>query len=361
MNHAAVAFTAGCNEHGGLLGRKIVLDDLDAKLTDYPAQITAACAKDFALVGGGAVFDEDPNNLRVGCGLANIAGYVVSPRARVADQQVQPLPNAVYTQMQGAYRRVKALHPEAITHYAIMASNLPSVIVVRDQIVEAAEGLGFKIVYSVNYAAAGETGWQNFVRDMRTKGVRVLEMVGQPEGLTSLEKAMQTEGWYPDVIIEQPNFYDQKFAVEGGATAGNTLIRSQFYPFEMAAENKATQDYLDLMKRYNSGGKVALLGAQGISSWLLFARSVAACGSKLTGACLLAEAAKADGWTGGGLHSKQTPGNAKVGECFLLLSVDASGFHYDKSATAPTSGIYNCDPANVVTLTKDYGVPKPAK
>ena len=37
MYDAAVAFTTWCNEHGGILGRELVLDDLDAALTEYEA------------------------------------------------------------------------------------------------------------------------------------------------------------------------------------------------------------------------------------------------------------------------------------------------------------------------------------
>ena len=84
-------------------------------------------------------------------------------------------------------------------------------------------------------------------------------------------------------------------SAEGGATAGNLYIQSVFHPLELAEDNKATQDYLDLMDQYNPDGKVALLGMQGMSSWLLFAKAAAACGSDLTAECLLEQAAAAEG------------------------------------------------------------------
>ena len=145
---------------------------------------------------------------------------------------------------------------------------------------------------------------------MRAKGIRVLEYVGQPEDLVLLETrpCRQTAGT-PEVILLSGNFYDAKYAEEAAGFAPNLYIQSQFHPFELAADNKATQDYLDLMEQYNPSGKVALLGVQGMSSWLLFAQSAAACGSDLTADCLLEKAAAAKDWTGGGLHAPQTPGN----------------------------------------------------
>ena len=78
MYDTAVAFTKWCNAHGGILGRKLSLTDLDAKLFNYPAAVTKGCQEDFAMVGGGAAIDDGDNGARVKCGLPNIAGYTVS-------------------------------------------------------------------------------------------------------------------------------------------------------------------------------------------------------------------------------------------------------------------------------------------
>jgi ABC-type branched-subunit amino acid transport system substrate-binding protein len=283
----------------------------------------------------------------------------VTPRGRTADLQVQPVPNAVYKLAIGPYKRMAEINPEGIKKYGIMTGDLPATQVVRDQTVEAVEGIGYTVVYNREYASQNETGWRNFVQEMRDADVKILELVGQPTNLVSLLRAMDTEGWYPEQIVQQANFYDRILSAEGGEVAGPTYVRLQYYPFEMADENKATQDYLDLIDQYNKGGKVALLGAQGLSAWLLFATAADACGAELTRDCLLEEAAKVKDWTGGGLHAVQQPGNAEPSPCFLLLTVDEKGFTYDEKATQPTDGIYNCDPDNVVELEDDYGVPRP--
>jgi len=350
MYDAAVAFAEWCNEHGGILGRDLVVNDMDVKLTEYEARITESCERDFAVVGGGAVFDEDPNDVRVGCGLPNIAGYVVSSRGRVADLQVQPLPNPVGSVSVGRYASAARDFPDGIGAYGIMTSNLPAVLLVRDQLVEAAESYGFTVDYSIEYAPAGETGWANFVADMQAKDIKILEFIGQPASLTALNQAMDTAGWRPDVILLSGNFYDANYAAEAGAIAGNIYIQTQFHPFELAADNKATQDYLDVMEQYNPGGKIAGLGVQTMSSFLLFARAATACGSELTAACLLENAAAAEGWTGGGLHASQTPSNDIPSPCYLILGLSADGFAVNEEATRADEGIYNCSPDNVHDL-----------
>jgi hypothetical protein len=172
---------------------------------------------------------------------------------------------------------------------------------------------------------------------------------------------MDIAGGHPDAILLSGNFYDDLYRQGATNTAENLYIQSAFTPLEMAADNKATQDYLDLMAPYNPDGKIALLGVQGMSSWLLFATAASSCGSDLTADCLLAAAADQTGWTGGGLHARQTPGNTDPSPCLLLLGLDETGFVYNEEATAPTDGdgLFNCDEHNVFALTGDYGVPQP--
>lgn len=353
MYDTAVAFVDWCNEHGGILGRQLVVDDADAKLFEYEAAITTACTEDFALVGGGAVFDEDPNDVRVGCGMANIAGYVVSQRGRTADLQVQPIPNPVDRIAAGRYQAAKTQLPDGIAHYGILSGALPSIQLVRDQLISVAEGLDYTVDYQVEFAPSGETGWDNFANEIKDKGIKILEFVGQPTDLVTLDKAFDTAGYRPDVILLSTNFYDSTYAAEGGEIAGNIFIQSAFYPLERSADNKATQDYLDLMDQYNPDGKVALLGTQGLSSWLLFATAATECGSELTADCLIERAAAQTNWTGGGLHAPQTPGNTDPSPCFLVLNLDADGFAYNEEVTAPTDGdgLYNCDPGNVADVS----------
>ncbi len=345
----AVAFTEWCNEHGGILGREIVLTDADAALSNYEPVVQDACERDFALVGGGAVIDDDVNNVRVGCELPSIPGYVVSETARVADLQVQPVPNPLERIGAGRYQAAKEQFPAGIAKFGIMTSDFASVLIVRDQLVNTAEDLGFTVDYSLEYAPAGETGWDNFARDIKEQGIKILEFIGQPANMAALDQAFENAGYRPDLVLLSSNFYDETYKEASAGVAGRTFIQSLYHPLELAADNKGTQDYLDLMDQYNPSGKVAQLGQQTLSAFLLFAGAATECGSDLTAECLLENAAAQDGWTGGGMHAPQTPGNTEPSPCFLTLGLGADGFEYDEEATRPTDGdgLFNCDPENV--------------
>ncbi|HEY4376542.1 MAG TPA: ABC transporter substrate-binding protein [Acidimicrobiales bacterium] len=351
MYDSAVAFSKWCNSHGGINGRKIELTDLDAKLFNYPSVITKGCQTDFMMVGGGAAIDDGDKGARVKCGLANIAGYAVSDVARTSSLQVMPLPSPVDKVQAGPFRVLAKLDPEAVKHFGTITGDLASIKISRDQDEQAAESAGFKSVYNDKYAAAGESNWLPFVDKMKRAGVQVLELVGEPSAITGLQKAMSTEGWYPKYTIEASNFYDSKFAAEGGSVAKNTYVRLNFTPLEEASTDPATADYLEMMKRYNPSGKKALLGLQAMSAWLLFATSANQCGNALTRDCVMAKAGAVTSWTAGGLNAATDPSTNTPAQCFLSVKVTSSGFTYDKATTDPNKGLFNCDPANVAKVS----------
>ncbi len=361
MYDAAVAFANWCNEHGGIGGRQVVVDDLDAKLFEYGQRVAEACQQDFALVGGGAVFDSQDNGARVDCGLINIPGYAVTPQARAADLQVQPVPNPVYSMATSGYRWIQEANPDA-DRFGILWVNLDGPATVHDQVVEVVESLGFDVVFDEQYRPIGETGWRGYVQKMRDEGVEVFEMIGEPENMVALQQAMQTEGWYPVATHLQTNFYDERFVAEGGSSVSDaTYMASVFPTFDMADEVPAMTDYLELVERYNPDGKVAMLGMQSLSAFLLFATAAKACGDDLTRQCVIEQAAAQEGWTAGGLHSPQTPGNVEASPCRLAIQVTPDGFVYDEEMTDPNEGVYHCDPDDVLELTRDYGVPRPER
>jgi hypothetical protein len=312
------------------------------------------------LVGGGAVFDNADNGQRVDCGLISIPGYVVTPEARVADLQVQPIPNPIHQWPAQQYLQIQEENPD-ITRYGVLWVDIPGPATVHEQVVEAVETLGFEVTYDHAYQAMGETGWQTFVQNMRDADVQAFEFVGEPEYLVSLLSAMETEGWYPEVITLQPNMYDERLVDEAAASANTTIyIRNNFPLFDMGDEVPAIADYIELMENYNSEGRYpAMLGAQALSSFLLFAKAATECGNDLTRQCVLDAAAATEGWTAGGLHSPMTPGNVEAPVCGLLMTFGNDGYAYDEEATAPTDGVFNCDEENQLQLTRDYGVEVP--
>jgi ABC-type branched-subunit amino acid transport system substrate-binding protein len=352
---AATVFSKWCNEAGGINGRKIVVDQRDAALTNVKPQMVTSCAEDFMVVGGGAVFDQDGVATRLGCVMPEIPGYVVSSQARGADLSVQPVPNPLGSIPIGDYQYLAKKYPAATQAYGVLTGDIDTTKIVSQQGDEAAKALGWKQVYTNLYPPTGPPDWTPYAQGLKDKGVKGLLWTGEPENLANLLKAVNDIGYTLDFVRTDANHYDKSLISQGGSAIKNVYVRSAFEPFETVKPGSPTQQYLDAFQKYLPNGKAkALLGLQAWSAWMLFATAANECGNDLTRKCVYDNAAKIKAWTGGGLHAAMDLTVKKAGSCFAELVASPSGFKLVNDLK-PNEGIFRCDPKAVYTLTGDYG------
>jgi ABC-type branched-subunit amino acid transport system substrate-binding protein len=350
VHQAMTAFVAFCNSLGGVNGRPLELTLLDAALFDYNSVVQQACESAFALVGGGGTLDETGAQTAVDCGLVDVAGFTISPEKAESDRVYQPLPNATYQFNVGAARRIVQEHPDAAEHAAIIYSNLPVTERQAARQVEAYEDVGFDFVYE-QPAEIGELNWTPIVVAMRDAGVEYVTMSSTFEEFVNLQNAMAEQGFEPEVIDLEANFYDDAYPETAGAVADGSTVRITTSPVEDDPVNPALAVYLDWLEQTAGGdAKPALLGVQAFSAGLLFATAAKACGSELTRDCLMEQLDQITEWDGGGMHAPANPADNKITQCFIQMEVVDGGFE----RAFPDEG-FSCDPDNVVELTGDYG------
>jgi ABC-type branched-subunit amino acid transport system substrate-binding protein len=360
---AAEVFTKWCNDAGGINGRKIKLDEEDAKLFNFDAVIKKVCGTAFFFVGSGNVFDNNPGQKdRLQCLLPQVPAYVVTSEARDADLSVQPVPNRTDTIGVASMRYVEQQFPDATKAVVTMTGNVPATILVDQQEREAAQQLGWTLKgTTLQYPALGEQTWVPNAQQIKSAGAKGLIYTGEPQNLGLLEKALQQIDYKLDFILVAANHYDPGLFKAGGSAIRNTFIQIGFVPFFDAAKNPATQQYLDLFKKYKPSGKsTAVLGPQAFSAWLLWALAADKCGNDLTRKCVYDNLATVGGkdWTGGGLHAPQNVQDQTAGTCGIILEASSGlphdGFDYAQGFKA-NSGLYQCSADNVLTLHGNYG------
>jgi ABC-type branched-subunit amino acid transport system substrate-binding protein len=353
---AAEVFSRWCNERGGINGRKIVVHDRDAALTNVTPKMTDACREDFMTVGGGAVFDQDSVKIRLECLMPDIAGFVLSPEARGADLTVQPIPNPVDRVGNGLYKYLEKKYPAGRRAYGVITPDLPSTREAGDQNKDVVDALGWKKVYDDVYPSLGPTSWTPYAQALKSAGVKGLIWVGEPEFLAKLIQAMSDIDYSPDFISINANNYDEGLIDQAGAALrDNVYMSTPFVPFAEAKPGSATKQYLDAFAEYLPDGKAhAAYGAQAFSAWLLFAQAAKACGNDLTRKCVYDNAKQVTDWTGGGLHAPQNVRANSVSECITVLQATARGFVRVKDLSR-TDGIFHCAPADVHELKSRSG------
>jgi ABC-type branched-subunit amino acid transport system substrate-binding protein len=354
---AGEAFVQWCNDQGGINGREIELTQYDAAILEYAPRIEEACQREFALAGGGGAQDSEWVSTGQECGLIDVAGFaatgekggVTGHEDVIERRTVQPVPNPQDQFPVGAARILAEEHPDALDHIGIVAADFATLTTIADRTKESYEQLGGTIVSDQTYNVTGEANWAPIAQALQNDGVEWLNFVGEGQFLAQLQQAMAEIGFQPEVTLEDVNLYDQSYLEAAGPAADGTYVRTPYVPFEEADTSPAMQQYIDLVEGID--GKVALLGAQSMSAWLLFAQSADRCDDDgdLTRTCVLETAASVTEWDGGGLHAPANPSENEGPRCSIVLQVQDGAF----TRYAPDEG-FECSDDDVVDLEGDF-------
>jgi Periplasmic binding protein len=354
---ASDVFTKWCNSLGGINGRLIKIDKLDAAVFNYRQQIVKACANDFSLVGGGGVFDATGQVPRLKCLLPDVPAYLVTSQARGADLTAQVTPGPLNSVNFGGARYLAQKYPDSVNAIGYLTGNVPTTITNKNQYQEAGKSFGFKTVYDAQYNATGEATWVPYAQAIKDKGTKGLYFIGEPGDLGQLIAALAQINYKLDWIGAAANQYDPKLLKAAGSALGfeNVYVGIGTAPFQ-ATDIPAVTQYESLFNTYlpSSNRKQAALGMNSFSSWLLFAQAAKACGADLTRKCMYDNATKVTSWDGGGIQAPTNPSDPNVaGPCFVTMHATTAGWTIVK--WEPTSGVFNCSPQNVVPLHGNYG------
>ncbi|MCB1017874.1 MAG: ABC transporter substrate-binding protein [Acidimicrobiales bacterium] len=354
---AGEAFVTWCNDQGGINGRQLDLTQYDAAISEYQGQMEQACDQEFAIVGDGAVQDNLWSTVGAACGLIDIAGFSVTaekagshgPDVWQETRAVQPVPNPADQYPVGAIRLLDEEFPGAIDHVGIIYGDIATTREQKDKIAEAVESQGGTVVLERASNILGEANWAPFAQAIKEAGVEWLTVVGSGDATGQLQQALVEIDYQPDVTLLEANYYDPIYVDAAGAAADGTFVRLVFTPFEEAADNPATQKYIDLVEAVD--GKVALLGAQSMSGWLLFAQSVKECdeAGTLTRSCVLETAGSVTEWDAGGLHAPADPSTNSAVGCVMIVQIQDGEF----VRHTPDEG-FACGDDDVVDLTGDF-------
>ena len=349
---AAEAFVEWCNAAGGINGKELVLNLHDAAISNYQPVVEEACATDFALVGAGAVQDNLWPEVGAACGLIDIAGFSVTPQKAgvvgqdlIALRSVQAIPNPGDRYPAGAIKLLDEEFPDAVDATGFLYADFQSIFAAYQKARDGAEAVGHTVVEAGTYALLGESNWQAIAVRLQNAGVEHFSFVGEGENLALLQRAMVEIDYRPTVTIQETNFYDAEYLAAASEAAEGTFVRTAIWPFEEADANPATQQYLDMVEAVD--GKVAILGVQSMSAWLLFAQAVKECdvANDLTRSCVLETAASVSDWDGGGLHAPTSPATNEGSACVIVLRVEGGEF-----VRHTPDEDYHCDPEDIVTV-----------
>lgn len=369
---AMKAWAKVVNKTGGVAGRKVVIDFVDSKLSPNETRnaIIKACADDFAMVGGEALFLNNVDDM-VACensageaiGIPDMPGNALdttqacSPVTYVAtglgsycatrDQHPQ-----TYTVQQGDYRyymkKYKDLHG-IWTIPADLKATKNAVVPTAQAGVDLGikkDGQGFYDIFSRDPQSAMtpivqaiKTNNSTFAKNGGNK-MADLRKEATLQGVNSVKVWGCNQACYDNLIVEQ-----------GGADVNDTQILLSTVPFYSEYKNNPT-----LKKLVSAVGGIENVDFNSVSSWvaaLLFQDAVEkaiASGGTLSRQSLFDALKQETKFDADGIIGPTDIANKQPSPCIVMTQIKDGKF----VRTYPTKvGVFDCNKKNIVELKLD--------
>lgn len=335
---ATRAYAAYFNSTNDLCGRKLEVQLLDSRADAGADQqgYTKACDEAFAAVGSVSAFDSGGAAAAQSCGLPDVRSTTTTPERRncttcFAAQGVNP--EAVASAMPKYFL---SKYQDATQHAAVLYINAGAAPGNATAMRNGWTKSGWKVDYFQGIDVA-EFNFAPYVQQLKDKGIKLVSYTGPYQNTAKLLNAMKQQGYKPDVFVQDPTIYDQRFVDEAGSNAEGVFVYSTTARFDdfSVKEMALYRSWLDQVK---PGAVPNFFGLYAWSAARLFVERSVALGGKLTRASLVEALKGVKDWTGNGLHAPQQVGAKNTASCISILQFNGGKWQQ------ASPGKYMCGP-----------------
>ena len=371
---AVKAWAKGVNEDGGLAGREVVVDFIDSHLSpdDARTAIIKACAEDFALVGGQALFMNNVDDM-VACtnkegapvGLPDMPGIALEGAQRCSGLTYVATGDQLFCATKDQVPQTYYTNQGDFLYYLSQQKDLHGILTVptdlkssRDAVlpqVEAAidagiqgDGEGFYDTSARSPQSAMtpiiqvvKDNESNFVYNSNANTIMaLLRKEAKLQGVTSVKYWACNQGCYDKAFIDQ-----------GGADVEDTYAVTYTLPFY--SDYKANPTMKALVKEVGGPDEI---NANNVSAWvasLLFQRAVedaVATGDTLNRETLLTALDNIHDFDADGIIGKTDIGAHEQSPCYAMSQVQDGEW---KRVYPKKVGTFDCKKKNSVSLELD--------
>ncbi len=363
------------NAHGGLAGRKVVVDFCDSKLDPNATTncVIQACQNDFALVGTAADALTDLSDLD---GCKNAAGQAIGI-PNLAFVGFPPLACDKVTYLidgYGSYCSTSTRNPQMYnvnigdfryyeSHFAslhgiwVYNGDVPTVRIASVPEFQAGANIGISKDgqgFYTSTGAAPQSALTPLVQVMKQNQSTFGYGGATPENTILLRKEAQLQGLNSvKVWACNSGCYDASFLAQGGSAVNGEYAVTYYLPFY--AES---QDNPALKAIVSAVGGIANINGNALNSYLdalLFQDAVGkavASGGTLDRQTLFTALSKETSFDADGIIGPTDVAARTPSACIVISQVQNGQF---KRVYPTKAGTFDCDPANLVTIKMNLG------
>jgi hypothetical protein len=363
------------NAHGGLAGRKVVVDFYDSKLDPAETRnaVIQACENDAVMSGTSAIFLTSVDEMR-GCkdakeqvtGIPDIPAFAPNVSQQCSDQSFPVIVPALLCATKDAHPQTYQTNVQrAFFYQEVYGKHLHGVYIFNNASKAAHDALfaqlgglrevGITSDQDFDEAAnAQQSVYTQIVQTMKTKGSNYAQCTLPYTCTVQLRKEAVLQGlsgvkvW--DCTVQ---CYDERFPQVGGADVDGTYVAIPFLPYINRADQKAVPmiaQFVKYMGRENLSSGAAYSWAAGLALRDAVAAQVAAAGvNSVTRATILDQLRKLHDFDADGMFVPVDLAGKTLRPCGVINQVRRGTFVRVRPTKA---GTYECSPKNGRLLWK---------
>lgn len=316
------AYFAYVNSHGGVNGRRLLVDSADDTFTCQGSTTAtqSLVGHVFAFVGDFSLYDGCQAQVLSHHKATPDVSYALSPEAKSLPSLYSPQPSPPGSQT-GPFKYLITTHPKDTKVGALATSTGSSAYSMRQQLA-AMKSVGYKVLYT-NALPLTQSNYTPDILRMRNAGVNVVNITDLTFPGSFLSEA-QLQGWHPLVI--DPTLYSySELAVAGpGANGAYMPLLEAMFLGQDRAHNPAVGTFLTWLGKTHPGFKADLFTFYGWISAELFADALKSAGKNPTQAGVLNALKANHSYTASGLVPSTDVGKKKPPVCYLIAQVQGS-------------------------------------
>ena len=366
------------NAHGGLAGRKVVVDFIDSKLSadESTNAVIKACSQDFALVGTSAIFLNKLTDME-GCvnkagaaiGIPDLAvvstevaqqcsktTYAVNPPSLICSTQNQH-PQTYQANVGRTFYYQTKFHKSLHGGYIYSGDLKSAENANRGSMSEMQHaGKGIKADYQQTVGAtAPQPSYTPLVQQLKDKSSNYAQSGATFNSTVLLRREAKLQGVGPsgsgfiwDCTLQ---CYDKQLLKQGGADVNDQYVSLLFLPFEEAHQNKTLANFI----KYTGPKLVTGFGIQAYASGLVVSQAIkqivkTAGVNGVTRQALFDQLNTIKSFNAGGMIATTNIADRKVSPCYVLTQVKNGKF---VRVTPSKKGTFNCKSQNYSTVKLD--------
>jgi len=329
----AQAVVAYENSIGGLFGRKFKLDVRDDQFDtgQNRAQTADLITKAFAFMGSFSLYDDAAAGQIQASGIPD-ASYPLSPGRKAIANNFPVQPSRDGGAPTTGFQYFKSKFPDAVTKVGSLYGDVPASKISHFGYQAAAESVGWHWVYERGIQPT-ETDFTADVIRMKQAGVKTLYLVSTDDKTDArLAKAMQTQGFKPDLILA--NYYPTLPALAGSAVEGwNTA--SAYALFDGADAGPVPEIALmnQWIQKVHPGYKTDLFAVNSWAEGRMLFQAMQAAGPKAKRADVIAALRKITDFSANNMLSPSGPGVKRPSVCMVMAQIRSGRYVRTDPAT----------------------------